>query len=120
SGHSGICGSLLPGEKQTIIIPFSLFIIDKHTWVFTSCCFWFHTQLKSSAEGILNKKYEYFTAISYRSQIVAGTNFIFKIHAGGENYVHMSVFWALPCNGGGVTVMGAQENKSKTDPIVPF
>ncbi|XP_029979792.1 cystatin-B-like [Sphaeramia orbicularis] len=77
-------------------------------------------QLKSSAEGILNKKYEYFTAISYRSQIVAGTNFIFKIHAGGENYVHMSVFWALPCNGGGVTVMGAQENKSKTDPIVPF
>ncbi|XP_029978628.1 cystatin-B-like [Sphaeramia orbicularis] len=77
-------------------------------------------QLKTRAQAKAHKVFDDFAAISYRAQIVAGKNFIFKILVGGENYIHAKVFWALPCYGGGVVLVDVQENKTKTDSIEPF
>ncbi|XP_023263666.1 leukocyte cysteine proteinase inhibitor 1-like [Seriola lalandi dorsalis] len=65
-------------------------------------------------------KYPEFIAVKYRVQIVAGQNFIIKVHVGGVNYIHLSVFQALPCDGGQVVLRGVQEHKTEDDPLVPF
>ncbi|XP_022600107.1 leukocyte cysteine proteinase inhibitor 1-like [Seriola dumerili] len=66
------------------------------------------------------EKYPEFIAVKYREQIVAGQNFIIKVHVGGVNYIHLSVFQALPCDGGQVVLRGVQEHKTEDDPLVPF
>ncbi|XP_023263654.1 histone H1-like isoform X1 [Seriola lalandi dorsalis] len=43
-----------------------------------------------------------------------------KVHVGGVNYIHLSVFQALPCDGGQVVLRGVQEHKTEDDPLVPF
>ncbi|XP_029979655.1 cystatin-A-like [Sphaeramia orbicularis] len=89
---------------------------EEATEGFNILCF----QLKPRAQAITNEIFEDFRAISYRAQVVAGKNFIFKVHVGEENYIHIKVYCALPCYGGGVVVVDVQQNKKKTDPIEPF
>uniref|UniRef100_A0A672ZGC0 Cystatin domain-containing protein n=1 Tax=Sphaeramia orbicularis TaxID=375764 RepID=A0A672ZGC0_9TELE len=81
---------------------------------------YFFVCVNSVSQAKAHKVFDDFAAISYRAQIVAGKNFIFKILVGGENYIHAKVFWALPCYGGGVVLVDVQENKTKTDSIEPF
>ncbi|XP_073343890.1 cystatin-A1-like [Pagrus major] len=77
-------------------------------------------QVKSLVEGNTNKIYQEFRAIKYRVQVVAGTNYLFKVCVGGPNYIHLFVFQALPCNGGWLQLSGVQEDKTKDDPLEPF
>ncbi|XP_044195636.1 cystatin-B-like [Thunnus albacares] len=66
------------------------------------------------------KNFKEYVAVKYREQIVAGTNFLIKVHVGGVQYIHLSVFEALPCNGGAVELNGVQDDHTKDDPLVPF
>ncbi|XP_042254837.1 cystatin-A1-like isoform X3 [Thunnus maccoyii] len=66
------------------------------------------------------KNFKEYVAVKYREQIVAGTNFLIKVHVGGVQYIHLSVFEALPCNGGAVELNGVQENHTKDDHLEPF
>ncbi|XP_071341250.1 cystatin-B-like [Trachinotus anak] len=68
----------------------------------------------------VGKEYPEFTAVKYREQIVAGRNFLIKVHVGGVNYIHLSVFQALDCDGGKIVLKGKQEPKNRDDPLVPF
>ncbi|XP_047424815.1 cystatin-A-like [Mugil cephalus] len=77
-------------------------------------------EVKGQVEEITKKKYGIFRALQYRSQVVEGTNYLIKIHAGGFIYLHVMVFEALPCYGGKKSVTGVEEGHTKEDPLVPF
>ncbi|KAK7172540.1 hypothetical protein R3I93_002606 [Phoxinus phoxinus] len=58
--------------------------------------------------------------LTFRSQIVAGENYLVKVYVGVNKCVHALIFQALPCNGGGLTVTRVQYPKTANDPLVPF
>ncbi|XP_044195633.1 cystatin-B-like isoform X1 [Thunnus albacares] len=77
-------------------------------------------QVKPQAEVKTGKKFKEFVAVNYSDQIVAGRNFLIKVYVGGVQYIHLSVFEALPCDGGAVELKGALDNCTKDDHLVPF
>ncbi|KAG7999394.1 Leukocyte cysteine proteinase inhibitor 1 [Nibea albiflora] len=56
-------------------------------------------EVKPQVEEKTGKKYETFRAVQYRSQVVAGTNYLLKVHTGGTNYIHLFVFQELRVQG---------------------
>lgn len=78
------------------------------------------TSLKSQVEVKAGKNFDTFTAISYKTQVVAGTNFFVKVHVGGDDHIHVRIFRPLPHTGGEPEVHGVQESKSLNDPIEHF
>ncbi|XP_047424708.1 cystatin-A-like [Mugil cephalus] len=77
-------------------------------------------EVKGHVEERTNKKYEIFTALEYRSQVVAGTNYLIKVNSGPTSHLHVIVFEALPGDGGQKSVSGLEEGHTKDDPLVPF
>ncbi|CAI5673161.1 cystatin-A1 [Oreochromis niloticus] len=77
-------------------------------------------EVKSQAEQKTNKKYVEFLALKYRSQVVAGTNYLIKVHAGGTSYLHLLVWRKLPFEGGNAVLTRVQEHHHKDDPLLPF
>ncbi|XP_047468133.1 cystatin-A-like [Mugil cephalus] len=77
-------------------------------------------EVKVQVEEQTKKKYEVFTALHYRSQVVAGTNYLIKVNSGPSSHLHVTVFEALPCHGGQKSVSGVEEGHTKEDPLVPF
>ncbi|XP_003439236.1 cystatin-B-like [Oreochromis niloticus] len=76
--------------------------------------------VKNQVEKEPQKNYAEFHAVEYRSQVVAGINYLIKVHVGGTNYLHLMVLHELPCNAGQEVVTGVQEHHHKDDPLVPF
>ncbi|XP_036935169.1 leukocyte cysteine proteinase inhibitor 1-like [Acanthopagrus latus] len=81
---------------------------------------WICDQVRSLVQGKTNKIYQEYRAIKYRTQVVAGTNYLFKVFVGGPNYIHVQVFQALPCDGGHLELKGVQEDKTQDDPLEPI
>lgn len=117
----------------------SLFAANKAClwWWFYIIC----AQVKGQVENKTGKKYNTFKAKSYKTQVVAGTNYFvkvrfcgilsstcslklishfLKVHVGGEEHVHLRIFKGLPHTGGALEVHGFQESKTHHDPIVYF
>uniref|UniRef100_A0A3B4BLW0 Cystatin-B n=1 Tax=Periophthalmus magnuspinnatus TaxID=409849 RepID=A0A3B4BLW0_9GOBI len=77
--------------------------------------------VKSQVEEKAGKKYCKFLVKSYKSQVVAGTNFFMKVSVSlKEDHIHVRVFQGLPHTGGALEVHGLQESKSHHDPIEYF
>uniref|UniRef100_A0A668RBA7 Cystatin-B n=1 Tax=Oreochromis aureus TaxID=47969 RepID=A0A668RBA7_OREAU len=76
--------------------------------------------VRSQAEQKTNKKYVEFLALKYRSQVVAGTNYLIKVLAGGTSYLHLLVWRKLPFEGGNAVLTRVQEHHHKDDPLLPF
>ncbi|XP_073344629.1 cystatin-B-like [Pagrus major] len=74
-------------------------------------------QVKDETFSFTNEKYKEFRATKYKQQVVAGKNFLIKVHVGGDNYIHMSVFQGLPCYGGRVQLTGVEKDKKADDPL---
>ncbi len=53
-------------------------------------------QLTSEIHAEAGREYAQLKAISYKSQIVAGTNYFLKVHGGGDDYIHVRIFKPLP------------------------
>ncbi|XP_067674168.1 cystatin-B-like [Haliotis asinina] len=52
-------------------------------------------KVKSDLESQTKKTFTTYTAISYRTQVVAGTNYFIKVDVGDEHY-HLRIFVPLP------------------------
>ncbi|CAI5673162.1 unnamed protein product [Oreochromis niloticus] len=76
--------------------------------------------VKNQVEKETGKNYAEFHAVEYRSQVVAGANYLIKVHVGGTSYLHLKVLHELPCNGGQDVLTGVQQDHHKDDPLVPF
>ena len=54
-----------------------------------------------------------FTCVKYKSQVVAGTNFFFKIKTGEGAFAHVSVFRPLPHTGQAPEVKSFEGGKTE-------
>jgi len=73
-------------------------------------------QLAEHAPGHESKDLK---AVSYRSQVVAGTNYFIKVHA-GDQHLHLKVHKPLPHTGNPPQLTGAQTGKSHEDEVAFF
>ncbi len=55
--------------------------------------------LKAQIEAKMNATYTTFEPQTFRSQVVAGTNYTIKIKVDGDKVIEAKVFKPLPCNG---------------------
>lgn len=78
------------------------------------------SQVKSQVEGKTNASYDCFEAVSYGTQVVAGTNYFIKVKVGEGKYIHVRVFRPLPCNNGSLELSAVEEGKTEQDPIAYF
>ncbi|XP_077335799.1 cystatin-B-like isoform X2 [Lithobates pipiens] len=61
-----------------------------------------------------------FKAVLVSTQVVAGTNYFFKVDTGEDTYIHVRVFVPLPVSDEGPTLVSFQANKTKDDELEYF
>ena len=74
-------------------------------------------EMKAQTEAKLGATYSEFEAVSYKTQVVAGTNYLIKVKVGNDQYVHIKVYEKLPCNGGEKELKLAEGGKTLADPL---
>ncbi len=74
-------------------------------------------EMKPKVEEALGTTYTQFEAVSFTTQVVAGTNYKIKVKVGDENYVHIKVFVPLPCNGTEKKLMSQEAGKTLNDAL---
>ena len=56
-------------------------------------------QMKANAETEAGRAFELFEAVCYRTQVVAGTNYMVKVRVGGDEFIHVKIYETLPYAG---------------------
>ena len=74
-------------------------------------------ELKTQTEEKLGATFNEFEAVKYKTQVVAGTNYLIKVKVGPEEYVHIKVWQKLPCYGGARELTQANGGKTLADPL---
>ncbi|KAG1931577.1 cystatin-A-like [Pimephales promelas] len=82
-------------------------------------------KVKPEIEKMIPVNCKDYIPVFYKTQVVAGTNYLVKVDVCQEDKeedkcVHAMIFQALPCDGGDLSVTGVQFPKLLTDPLVPF
>ncbi|NWQ60899.1 CYTB protein, partial [Neopipo cinnamomea] len=77
-------------------------------------------QVKPQFESKENRNCEMFTAIVYKTQVVAGTNYFIKVQVSDTGYVHLKVFQSLPYENQGPSLVSFQTGKTRDDPLTYF
>ena len=74
-------------------------------------------EMKPKVEQALGETYTEFEAVSFTTQVVAGTNYKIKVKVGDGKYVHIKVFVPLPCNGTEKQLTSHEANKTLADKL---
>ncbi|NXF72878.1 CPI1 inhibitor, partial [Sclerurus mexicanus] len=74
-------------------------------------------KVKLQFEVRANRKPDLFIAIIYRSQVVAGTNYLIKVQVAATEYVHLKVFVGLPPQDECPALVSFETGKTKDDPL---
>ncbi|XP_069929217.1 cystatin-B [Oryctolagus cuniculus] len=77
-------------------------------------------QVKAQLEEKENCKFDVFKAMSFKSQVVAGTNYFIKVHVGDDRFVHLRVFRSLPHENKPLSLAAYQANKAEHDELTYF
>ncbi|NXG17169.1 CYTX protein, partial [Grallaria varia] len=77
-------------------------------------------QVKSQFERKENRNCSMFTAIVYKTQVVAGINYYIKVQVSNTEYVHLKVFQSLPHENQGPSLVSFQTGKTRDDPLTYF
>ncbi|MEQ2234705.1 hypothetical protein ILYODFUR_034218 [Ilyodon furcidens] len=77
--------------------------------------------MQNISESETNRTYDEFTAVEYRSQVVAGIKFLVKVHVGENDYVHLMIFQS-PLLGNTIETqfLGVQGDHKLEDHLEPF
>ena len=74
-------------------------------------------EMKQQTEQKLGATFTEFEAVKYKTQVVAGTNYLIKVKVGPEQFVHIKVWKKLPCYGGAKELSEAEGGKTLADPL---
>ncbi|XP_035859404.1 cystatin-A1-like isoform X1 [Sander lucioperca] len=77
-------------------------------------------QVKTHVEKKTGVNYVEYKAVESRFQVVAGINYLIKVHVGGDDYIHLIIFRGLPCYGGKVSLTKVKDHQTKDSPLQPF
>ena len=73
--------------------------------------------LKPAIQIKAGKTYTVFEPISFKSQVVAGTNYVAKIKVDGEKCIHAKMFEPLPYTGDPISVTSVEVDKQIGDAL---
>ncbi|XP_073166742.1 cystatin-B-like isoform X1 [Lepidochelys kempii] len=76
--------------------------------------------VKLQVEEKEGKKFEVFTAVEFKTQLVAGINYFIKVHVGNEEFLHLRVFKSLPHENKPLSLSSYQSSKTKHDELTYF
>ena len=74
-------------------------------------------EMKQQTEQKLGATFTEFEAVKYKTQVVAGTNYLIKVKVGPDQFVHIKVWQKLPCYGGAKELSEAEGGKTLADPL---
>jgi len=79
-------------------------------------------EVRPAVENSANAKFEEFEPVSYKSQVVAGTNYFVKVkvRSADDSHVHIRVFKGLPHTGGKLELHSTHSDKKSHDELVYF
>ncbi|NXU05587.1 CYTB protein, partial [Buphagus erythrorhynchus] len=78
------------------------------------------SQVKLQFESRSNVNCFVFTAIVYKTQVVAGTMYFIKVQVSEADYVHLKVYQSLPYENQGPSLESFQTGKTRDDPLTYF
>nr|XP_045006993.1 cystatin-B-like [Jaculus jaculus] len=74
-------------------------------------------KVKSQLEQKENRKFSVFKAVSYRSQVVAGSIYYIKVDVGDGEFIHMTVLEPLPHENKPLSLLSYQTKKTQDDEL---
>ncbi|XP_027741071.1 cystatin-B-like [Empidonax traillii] len=77
-------------------------------------------EVKSQLEEKEGKTFDVFTAVEFKTQVVAGTNYFIKVHVGNDEFMHLRVFKSLPHENKPLSLHSYQSSKAKHDELAYF
>ncbi|TRZ15388.1 hypothetical protein HGM15179_011770 [Zosterops borbonicus] len=77
-------------------------------------------QVKAQLEEKEGKTFDVFTAVEFKAQVVAGTNYFIKVHVGNDEFMHLRVFKSLPHQNEPLSLHSYQSSKRKHDELAYF
>nr|XP_009930698.1 PREDICTED: cystatin-B-like [Opisthocomus hoazin] len=76
--------------------------------------------VKPQLEEKEGKTFDVFTAVEFKTQVVAGTNYFIKVHVGNDEFMHLRVFRSLPHENQPLSLHSYQSSKTKHDELAFF
>ncbi|CAM9652979.1 unnamed protein product [Bubo scandiacus] len=77
-------------------------------------------EVKPHLEAKEGKTFDVFTAVEFKTQVVAGTNYFIKVHVGNDEFMHLRVFRSLPHENQPLSLHSYQSSKTKHDELAFF
>uniref|UniRef100_A0A8C8RUV7 Cystatin B n=1 Tax=Pelusios castaneus TaxID=367368 RepID=A0A8C8RUV7_9SAUR len=77
-------------------------------------------EVKLQVEEKEGKRFEVFTAVEFKTQLVAGINYFIKVHVGNDEFLHLRVFKSLPHENKPLSLSSYQSSKTKHDELTYF
>lgn len=72
---------------------------------------------KDQVESQLNKHFDTFDAVSFTTEMLAGSSYKIKVHVGDDQYIHMNVFRPLPNSNEVEKVVQIEEGRTQADEL---